>query len=202
MIVHDPENELKFLAMEPSKTWQEKRGTWPCYFKVKATVYQMCLCKNTFITREKLLPTKIPRHLCLWGLCDINVFPVSETELTSQTGWRVKRGINSLCVMIPGKGKENKLTHYTGALNWRSHYPLHNLQHLPVNDTGNTELDLSPIVNNNLITGYTLTRSTHSKRSYLHILPSLRVVSFVAARAGVTQAPRLRTAAMDTLRKA
>ena len=37
-------------------------------------------CKDTFIAREKFPPTKIhvSRHLCLQGLCDINVFPVSE----------------------------------------------------------------------------------------------------------------------------
>ena len=41
------------------------------------------LCKDTFIAREKFPPTKIhvSRHLCLPGLCDINVFPVSETEV-------------------------------------------------------------------------------------------------------------------------
>ena len=40
-------------------------------------------CKDIFIAREKFPPTKIhvSRHLCLPGLCDINVFPVSETEV-------------------------------------------------------------------------------------------------------------------------
>lgn len=154
MIVHDPENELQFLAMEPSKTWQEIRGTWPCCFKVKATVYQLCLCKATFIAREKFPPTKIlvSRHLCLPGLCDINEFPVSATEVLRHRLVRERRVRPTpflwWCQLWRSrKGEENKWTHHTGALNWRSCCPLH-LLHLPVNDGGNTELDLYPIVNN------------------------------------------------------
>lgn len=128
MIVHDPENELKFLAMEPGKTGQEIRRTWPCFFKVKATVYQLCLCKDTFIAREKVPPTKISRHLCLPGLCDINVFPVSETEVLRHRLVRERWDQLPFCddarLGRSRKGEENKWTHYTGALNWRSHCPL------------------------------------------------------------------------------
>lgn len=127
--------------MEPSKTLQEKWGTWPCCFKVKAAVYQLCLCKDTFIAGEKFPPTKISRHLCLRGLCDINVFPVSETEVLRHRLVRERRVGPSPFLWWCQALKIAK--------RWRKQMDsFSNLRHLPVDYGGNTELDLSPIVNN------------------------------------------------------
>ena len=54
--------------------------------------------------------------------------------------------------MIPGSEDREKVKKTNGLiireLLIADHTVLSNLQHLPVNDSGNTELDLSPIVNN------------------------------------------------------
>ena len=155
MIVHDPENELKFLAMEPSKTWQEIRGTWPCCFKVKATVYQLFTSGYFYCERKVSADKNIKTSLSTRIVWHKRVSGIGNGSATSQTGLREASATNSLSVMMPGSEDREKVKKTNGliirVLLIEDHAVLSIFNTLllpPVNDGGNTELDLYPIVNN------------------------------------------------------
>ena len=112
-----------------------------------------CVCVKKLFRREKSFHRQKYENIFVYEDCvTYTCFRYRKRKSTSQTGWRDAREINCFCVMIPGSEDREKVKKTNGLiireLLIADHTVLSNLQHLPVNDSGNTELDLSPIVNN------------------------------------------------------